>query len=351
VTTVSIRTNASQGTDVLVGDLGFTVPSGGSPTVDFSTHEQLERINASEDLRALATDDAFGAGSSTLIIAIDGSDVDQPDVDAALANLSIDPTGGGFGVLQRDETGIAPEPGPTGPTGDSGDTGPTGVGDTGPTGDLGPTGPQGAVGATGPTGDSGETGAGVTGDTGPQGPTGPANGITGETGPTGDTGIGATGDTGPAITGETGPEGPTGPTGDTGTGPTGTTGPSGPTGFGGSVSTTNWKVNGKPAVATNVDGAWIAPRSGTITRITLFRRTAGGGGSTVVDVNKNGTTLYTTQANRPTVTAAGGANQIDATTDFDVTTFVQDDRFDLDIDTVESGNPQDISVIMEVEWD
>jgi hypothetical protein len=51
------------------------------------------------------------------------------------------------------------------------------------------------------------------------------------------------------------------------------------------------------------------------------------------------------------VTAAGGAHQIDATTDFDVTTFVQDDRFDLDIDTVESGNPQDISVIMEVEWD
>jgi hypothetical protein len=99
-----------------------------------------------------------------------------------------------------------------------------------------------------------------------------------------------------------------------------------------------------------VDGAWIAPRAGTITRITLYRRTAGSAGSTIVDVNIGGTTVYTTQANRPTVTAAGGNDQIDATTDMDVTSFSQDDRFEMDIDAVETGNPQDLSVIIEVQY-
>jgi hypothetical protein len=109
-------------------------------------------------------------------------------------------------------------------------------------------------------------------------------------------------------------------------------------------------VNGKPAVDTEVDGAWIAPGAGTFERITLYRRTAGSSGSTIVDVHKNGTTLYTTQANRPTVTQAGGNDQIDATTDFNVTSFAQNDRIEVDVDAVEAGNPQDISVIIEVSY-
>lgn len=123
-------------------------------------------------------------------------------------------------------------------------------------------------------------------------------------------------------------------------------------GGGGGSSYETWRfvINGKPNVQTNIDGAWIAPRAGTVTRVTLFRRTAGSSGSTIVDVNKNGTTIYTTQSNRPTVTQAGGDNQIDATTDFDVSAFAQNDRFQVDIDTVESGNPQDISVIIEVQY-
>jgi hypothetical protein len=122
-------------------------------------------------------------------------------------------------------------------------------------------------------------------------------------------------------------------------------------GGGGTNSDTyRWVVNGKPAVANGVDNAWIAPRAGTITRITLFRRTAGSSGSTIVDVDKNGTTVYTTQANRPTVTAAGGNNQIDATTDMDVTAVAQNDRLEVNVDAVEAGNPQDISIILEIEY-
>ena len=116
------------------------------------------------------------------------------------------------------------------------------------------------------------------------------------------------------------------------------------------VDTYRWVVNGKPAATTKIDGAWIVPRAGTITRITLYRRTAGSSGSTIVDVHKNGTTVYTTQGNRPTVTQAGGDDQTDATTDMDVTAVAQDDRLEVDIDQVEAGNPQDISIIMEVEY-
>jgi len=120
---------------------------------------------------------------------------------------------------------------------------------------------------------------------------------------------------------------------------------------GGGYDTFQFAIYGKLSVATKCGGvAWIAPRAGTFTRITLYRRTAGSGGSTVVDVNKNDTTLYTTQANRPTVTQASGNDQIDATTDFDVTSFTQNDRIEMDLDTVESGNSMDLTVIIEVQY-
>jgi hypothetical protein len=114
--------------------------------------------------------------------------------------------------------------------------------------------------------------------------------------------------------------------------------------------TFSFKVTGKLAVQTDVDGAWIAPRACTITRVTLFRRTAGTSGSTTVDVNKNGTTIYTTQANRPTVAQTSGNDATDATTDMDVTSVAQDDRIECDIDAIEAGNVQDITVVVEVEY-
>lgn len=123
------------------------------------------------------------------------------------------------------------------------------------------------------------------------------------------------------------------------------------TGAGGTtLDSYRWVVNGKPAVSNGIDNAWIAPRAGTITRVTLFRRTAGSSGSTIVDVDLNGTTIYTTQGNRPTVTQAAGNNAIDATTDMDVTAVAQNDRLEVNVDQVEAGNPQDIAVILEIEY-
>lgn len=123
-----------------------------------------------------------------------------------------------------------------------------------------------------------------------------------------------------------------------------------PGGGGTRRDSTRFVVNGKPQVVTKIDGAWIAPQAGTITRVTLYRRTAGSSGSTTVDVNKNGTTIFTTQGNRPSVTAASGNDQISARTNMDVTTIAQNDRIEVDIDAVEAGNPQDLSVIFVVQY-
>lgn len=114
--------------------------------------------------------------------------------------------------------------------------------------------------------------------------------------------------------------------------------------------TIRFQLNGKPTVSTGVDGVWMTPAAGVFRKITLYRRTAGSGGSMIVDVNKEGTTIYTTQGNRPTVTQASGNDQFDATTDFDVATFGADERIELDIDQVESGNPQDATLEIEVEY-
>ncbi len=117
------------------------------------------------------------------------------------------------------------------------------------------------------------------------------------------------------------------------------------------VDTSQWKLNGRITVITSVDGAWVPQRAGTITAVTLWRGTAGGAGSTTIDVNKNGTTIYTTQANRPSVTAASGD---DATSTGaaapDVTSFVAGDIFKMDVDAVETSNPLDLTVTFEVEY-
>ena len=114
--------------------------------------------------------------------------------------------------------------------------------------------------------------------------------------------------------------------------------------------TVRWVGVGVIITMTNLDGAWIAPRAGTITRITIHRRVAGATGSTTVDANKNGTTVFTTQANRPSVSSGAGADAISAHADMDVTSFAQNDRISVDVDAVETGSPTDLSVIMEVQY-
>jgi hypothetical protein len=74
-----------------------------------------------------------------------------------------------------------------------------------------------------------------------------------------------------------------------------------------------------------------APWAGTITNVTATVSTAPTVSSIIVDINKNGTTIFTTQANRPTI-AAG--TQDDLSSVPDVTSVALNDIFTCDIDQV-----------------
>jgi hypothetical protein len=69
----------------------------------------------------------------------------------------------------------------------------------------------------------------------------------------------------------------------------------------------------------------------TIYAVRATVETAPTGGQVIVDVNKNGTTIFTTQANRPTIAASGLTSG--KVTNMDVTTVADGDYLTVDIDT------------------
>lgn len=90
--------------------------------------------------------------------------------------------------------------------------------------------------------------------------------------------------------------------------------------------------SGALTVKTGV-GRYPAFVSGTIVGIRATINTAPTGASVIVDVNKNGTTMYSTQANRPTI--AVSTNSVNATLP-NTTTFVAGDYVTVDCDQIGS---------------
>jgi hypothetical protein len=75
--------------------------------------------------------------------------------------------------------------------------------------------------------------------------------------------------------------------------------------------------------------------------------TAPAGAPVIIDVNKNGTSLFTTQANRPTIAAA--ANTSGNVTIMDVTTVAPGEYLTIDIDQIGSTTAgADLTVQIEV---
>jgi hypothetical protein len=72
----------------------------------------------------------------------------------------------------------------------------------------------------------------------------------------------------------------------------------------------------------------------TITGVRASVGTAPTGASIIIDVNKNGTTIFTTQANRPTIAAAG--NTSGNVTNMNVTTVAAGEYLTVDIDQIGS---------------
>jgi len=92
----------------------------------------------------------------------------------------------------------------------------------------------------------------------------------------------------------------------------------------------------------------IAPFAMTITEIRIAVDTAPTGADLIIDVNKNGTTLYTTQGNRPTITAG---NTSATATDPDVTAIAVGDKISIDVDQIGStvaGDNLMVTIICEV---
>lgn len=100
--TIVIQTNASQVSDVTIRDMGIIIPnSGGNET--FTDIGNFSDCKLSNNLRTLATDDAFGVGSSTLIITDGTNTIAQGEIDAFLDSLG-ETTPTNFGVLVTDPT-------------------------------------------------------------------------------------------------------------------------------------------------------------------------------------------------------------------------------------------------------
>jgi hypothetical protein len=85
--------------------------------------------------------------------------------------------------------------------------------------------------------------------------------------------------------------------------------------------------------------------AGTIDEVYLLCKTAPGTDKTItVDVNKGGTTIFTTQGNRPSITGTGTTATSGTP---DVTTFAKNDLFTVDVDVSTAGTAvADVVVII-----
>jgi hypothetical protein len=104
-------------------------------------------------------------------------------------------------------------------------------------------------------------------------------------------------------------------------------------------------VDGRLVVYSNVAESLVASTPIVIKSVTAHLKYTGVSGSTIVDINKNGTTIFTTQANRPTILFSGSAY---SSTIPDITSMAAGDVLTLDIDTV-AKESECLTVNIEIE--
>ena len=102
---------------------------------------------------------------------------------------------------------------------------------------------------------------------------------------------------------------------------------------------------GSLSTGTNVTLALLAPVGLTVQNVRCYAKTAPTGTNLIVDINKNGSTIFTTQANRPTISA--GQNKGNSSPAPDITSLVEGDVVTLDIDQIGSGTAgSDLTVLV-----
>jgi hypothetical protein len=97
----------------------------------------------------------------------------------------------------------------------------------------------------------------------------------------------------------------------------------------------HWNISGNLSATTYAAWTWVFTwLKGRILSILAYVRTPSSGASIILDINKNGTTIWSTQANRLTIAIGSNSN---TQYTFNTTTLSQGDRLDLDVDQVGSG--------------
>jgi len=115
--------------------------------------------------------------------------------------------------------------------------------------------------------------------------------------------------------------------------------------------TISFQVAGAVSAATEQGGVWFAPAAAAIVAVYAYRKsTAGTGGSTLVDVNIGGTTIFTTQTNRPEI-AFDDADGLSKVTTIEAGTLAADNKVTVDVDSIDTGGaPSDLTVEIVVEY-
>lgn len=117
-----------------------------------------------------------------------------------------------------------------------------------------------------------------------------------------------------------------------------------PGGAGGQKFTFVLHIGEDATVGTNKTNVLIVPAAGTITKVYAYAKVAPVGASLLLDINKNGSTIWATQGNRLTITS--GANSGSQTV-FDTAALAEGDLLTIDVDQVGSSTPgQEITVTL-----
>jgi hypothetical protein len=121
--------------------------------------------------------------------------------------------------------------------------------------------------------------------------------------------------------------------------------PAGGGGGGDSITDPVFHVGGALVATPDVNGVYICPRAGTITAVYIYCRDPGSAGSTIIDVNLNGTSIFdVTPANQPEL-AWNDANQVAKSGVPDTTAVVENDVLSIDIDQV-ATDAKDLTVVI-----
>jgi len=102
-------------------------------------------------------------------------------------------------------------------------------------------------------------------------------------------------------------------------------------------------ISGDLSAAAGQGGVWVANFSGVIKKCIAYIKDKGSSGSTIIDVNIEGTSIFDT---RPEIDYADSDNRDTGTIDTDHDDFAEGDVITLDIDQIAGGTPDNLTVIL-----